>query len=439
MYINTSKNLPMRIATYSQDGLGLGHMRRTHLIASQFLGLCPDASVLTLSDSQLGQFFTPAPNHDYLKLPSIVKDGPGQWRAANLTLPFSEVSALRRELIERTVLSFRPQILLVDHMPHGAMGELLPTLAALRASGAETKIVLGLRDILDAPEVVQSRWKIEGAYDAVEQYYDRVLIYGMREVFDLAEQYRFSPRLADRLHYCGYVCESEKQGAAELSTGSRAVRSAKHNAGAALRRRLLTGANACAKLVVAMAGGGADAYPMMRTLVDALPAIQRRQHSFLVLITGPFMPLEMREDLKARAQGLPVRIITSVDDTNSYLQAADLVVAMAGYNTSVEILQSGKRAIFVPRRGPSAEQRTRAQLFAARGWVDMLDPDELSADTLAPLVVQNLSLGSTSITPYKPDLQGVHVAAEQLLDLLPAPAFHFSLPTPMRKLAYELA
>ncbi|MCX6048005.1 MAG: glycosyltransferase [Chloroflexi bacterium] len=430
----------MRIATYSQDGLGLGHMRRTHLIASQFLGLCPDASVLTLSDSPLGQFFTPAPNHDYLKLPSIVKDGPGQWRAANLTLPFSEVSALRRELIERTVLGFRPQILLVDHMPHGAMGELLPTLAALRASGAETKIVLGLRDILDAPEVVQSRWQIEGAYDAVEQYYDRVLVYGMRDVFDLAEQYRFSPSVADRLRYCGYVCESPKQRAPELSMGGpRSARQAKLNTGVALRRKLLTGAHACAKLVVAMAGGGADAYPMMRTLVDAMPVIQRRQHSLLVLITGPFMPFELRKDLKVRAQGLPVRIITSVDDTNSYLQAADLVVAMAGYNTSVEILQSGKRAIFVPRRGPSAEQRTRAQLFAARGWVDMLDPDELSVDTLVPLVVQNLSLGSTLSTPNKPDLQGMHVAAAQLVDLLPTPAFHFSLPSPMRNLAYELA
>ncbi len=61
MYITTSKTISPRIATYSQDGLGLGHMRRTHLIASQFLELRPDASVLTLSDSQLGQFFTPTP------------------------------------------------------------------------------------------------------------------------------------------------------------------------------------------------------------------------------------------------------------------------------------------------------------------------------------------------------------------------------------------
>src|SRR5688572_2675388 len=126
MDTNADKNLALRIATYSQDGLGLGHMRRTHLIARQFLGLCPDASVLTLSDSQVGQFFTPTPNHDYLKLPSIVKDGPGQWRAANLALPFDQVLEMRQALIRTAVLNFRPHVLLVDHMPHGAMGELLP-------------------------------------------------------------------------------------------------------------------------------------------------------------------------------------------------------------------------------------------------------------------------------------------------------------------------
>ena len=57
MYVNNNAGLPLRMVTYSQDGLGLGHMRRTHSIVSTFLQAHPDASVLTLSDSQLGQFF----------------------------------------------------------------------------------------------------------------------------------------------------------------------------------------------------------------------------------------------------------------------------------------------------------------------------------------------------------------------------------------------
>jgi len=435
MYINPNNPLPPRIVTYSQDGLGLGHMRRTHSIAGQFLRLRPDASVLTLSDSPLGQFFTPTPNHDYLKLPSIIKDGPGQWRAANLALPFADVSELRQDLICRAVLGFRPDILLVDHMPHGAMGELLPTLEALRTRGAATKVVLGLRDILDAPAIVQNRWQVEGAYDAVEQYYDRVLVYGMREVFDLAEQYHFSPQIAERLHYCGYACAPESK-----PEPARACKGSAHlNAATKLRAKFLRGAHASAKLIVAMAGGGADAYPLMRTLLDALPTIQRHQPSLLLLITGPFMPPNLRADLQKRAYGLPVRILTTVDDCTSFMQAADLVVAMAGYNTTVEILQTGRRAILVPRRGPSAEQRTRTQLFAARGWIDMIDPDDLSVDALAAMAVKNLSQGTTLVTSTRPNLQGVQVAAEQLLSLLPTAMNVLPHRWSNREAAYELA
>src|SRR6476620_9779533 len=195
-----------RIIMYSQDGLGLGHLRRTNSIAAQLVRVCPAAQILTLSDSRLGEFFGPTRNHDYLKLPSIMKVGPGNWQTVNLALPFHEVHALRREVIRSAVLHFRPDILLVDHMPHGAMGELLPTLAALKATRPRTKIVLGLRDILDAPEVVCQRWQIEGAFEAITKYYDRVLVYGMREVFDLAAQYQFPPAVAQRVRYCGYVC-----------------------------------------------------------------------------------------------------------------------------------------------------------------------------------------------------------------------------------------
>jgi len=47
-------------------------------------------------------------------------------------------------MLRSTVLAFRPDVLLVDHMPHGAMGELVPTLEALRDES--TVVLLGLRE-----------------------------------------------------------------------------------------------------------------------------------------------------------------------------------------------------------------------------------------------------------------------------------------------------
>jgi predicted glycosyltransferase len=389
---------------YSQDGLGLGHMRRTSSIANQIAQVRSDAAILTMADSQLGQFFETSKNHDYLKLPSILKAGPGDWRAVSLPLPFSHVHAMRRALIHSAVLSYQPHILLVDHMPHGAMGELIPTLEALRASGAPTRVVLGLRDILDAPEVVRRRWQVEGAYDAIERFYDTVLVYGKREVFDLAEQYGFSPSVAERLRYTGYVCTPQ----APRYT-------------ARVRAKYIPSSDGTTKLIVAMAGGGADAYPMMRALLDALPTINARQRSFLALIAGPFMPAEQRRDLEQRARGLPARVSVSVSDTLSYIAAADLTIAMAGYNTTMEILHSGKRAILIPRRGPSAEQRMRAQLFAGQGWVEMIDPDQLDVATVAAQVCGGLARGPQMSAPQQPDMAGLTSAADTLLDLIDQP------------------
>ena len=87
-----------RLLIYSQDGLGLGHLRRTTLLAGEFLAACPEGSVLTISDSPLGQFFSAAAGHDYLKLPSIrkVRAG-GLAHRSSLSSPFQDVLELRRE------------------------------------------------------------------------------------------------------------------------------------------------------------------------------------------------------------------------------------------------------------------------------------------------------------------------------------------------------
>src|SRR5204863_1732266 len=83
----------IRLMIYAQDGLGLGHMRRTTSIAAELIKLQPDAVVLTVEDSPLGNFFRTSPNHDYVKLPSIKKVRPGDWRAVNLPLRVEDVRA----------------------------------------------------------------------------------------------------------------------------------------------------------------------------------------------------------------------------------------------------------------------------------------------------------------------------------------------------------
>lgn len=385
-----------RLLIYSQDGRGLGHLRRTSAIAEGFLRARPDACVLTVSDSPLGTFFGLLPNQDYLKLPSVVKTGPGEWSSLSLPIPGAEMLSLRRDLLTSAAVSFRPDILLVDHMPHGARGELLPALEALRPTS--TAFVLGLRDILDAPDVVQRTWWAEGACDAVEEFYDLVLVYGDRRVFDVADEYSWGAAAARLVEYCGYVC------APVVGRNARRIRT-----------RAL-GADPNSALVVAMAGGGADAFPMMDTLLDAFGQLRSESPCSLIVITGPFMPAAQRRDLSARAQGLPVQVRSSVRDTASYIAAADVVVGMAGYNTTVEILRSGTPAVLVPRSGPSAEQRMRAGLFADHGWVRVVDPDDLGPAQLSGAVLD--ALRDPTVAAFGPDLAGLDIAVGHLLSMV---------------------
>jgi predicted glycosyltransferase len=91
---------------------------------------------------------------------------------------------------------------------------------------------------------------------------------------------------------------------------------------------------------------------------------------------------------------------------------------MAGYNTTAEILSSGTPALLVPRKGPSAEQRTRARLFAERGWVRWLPPESLQAETLAEAVLGCLADPARAVPGDYPDLGGRQVAARHLLAAL---------------------
>jgi predicted glycosyltransferase len=395
---------------YSQDGFGLGHQRRTTLLADEFLTSCPGASALTVSDSPLGKFFPSAPGHDYCKLPSVRKVAPGDWRPVALSSPFLDVLEMRRAMLRSTVTAFRPDVLLVDHMPHGAMGELVPTLEALRDE--PTVVVLGVRDIIDAPTVVRERWRLEGAYEAVERYYDRVLVYGSSDVFDVATEYGWPDAAKEKIRYCGYVCAPPPRTVPEPVPFRR------------------PDASGDGSLVVAMAGGGADAYPLFDALLAAVPAIHAQGRCRVVLITGPFLPEELRRELAARAEGLPVDVLGSVPDPAGYAASADLVVAMAGYNTTAELLSVGTPALLVPRSGPSAEQQMRARLFAERGWVDWLPPQDLSAGSLAEAVTAALH-GPRSPTPVRPpDLSGRTVGCEELIGSLRQARTHHGQPIP---------
>lgn len=386
-----------RVSIYSQDSLGLGHLRRNILIGGAFLKTTKDSNVLLFADSPVAPFFTLPERMDHIKLPSIRKVSAGCWEATRLRIDEGELVELRANLLRDALLNFRPDLLLVDHMPGGAQGELLPALKVLTQRYPKSCVVLGLRDILDAPEVTQRVWESDGAYDAVRRYYNRILIYGSSEMFNTCSTYCL-PVPLDGTHYCGYVV---KQGPVKCA---KAVRQA---------ARVAKG-----RFIFVSAGGGGDGQLLMQTYVRAVRTLGPRGDFATLMAVGVNAPPDFASELAAEARGLPIRIVSYVDDSSSCIAAADLVVCMAGYNTLSEVLYLKKKALVIPRSGPSAEQTTRARLLAERQLIDVLDPANLSPVNLAQRLVEDLERGDYPLADRALPMDGATQAASRLAELL---------------------
>jgi predicted glycosyltransferase len=392
-------NKPARILMYSQDSYGLGHLRRATNFANALVAERPDLSVLLVVDSPVAPFFDLQERIDFLKLPTVVKVEAGVFRPGRLLTDYGLVKAIRSRVNREVLARFRPDLILVDHMPGGANGELVPALRLLRSLEYPTRIVLGVRDILDDPAVTCASWQREGFYDTLRRFYDDVLIYGSPDVFPTAQRYQIEAALPGHVRYCGYVCNLEPVKEPDY-----------------VRARLDIGGE---PIIVVMAGGGADAFRLMKTYLEALPLVNGELHATTVMVTGPFMPDEQRKWIRDHAAERGVQVRTSVSDSLTQINAAALVVSMAGYNTVSEILRFRKRAILVPRLGPSAEQRMRASIFSQRGLVTAIDPRELSAPRLAAAIVDTLSRPAPSPLQL-PAINGVTAVTRTLLNWLSA-------------------
>ena len=119
-------------------------------------------------------------------------------------MKIEETTELRAGIIRTTAIRYEPDILIVDKEPTGFRGELMPTLDLLQKRGS-TQLVLGLRDVLDEPEVLAAEWDRKHAIEATEAFYDEIWVYGLKSIHDPTAGLEFSPETLQRIHWTGYL------------------------------------------------------------------------------------------------------------------------------------------------------------------------------------------------------------------------------------------
>jgi len=359
---------PIKVLVYSHDTFGLGNIRRMIAICEHLKTRIPEISVLVLTGSPMLHSFRLVDGIDYVKLPCLRRDVGGAIGVKYLNLNLDSTVRLRRELILSTVTYLKPDIFLVDKKPGGVAGELEESLKALKTSLPNTAVVLLLRDILDNAPATIDQWRRQRAYELLQEYYHKILVVGLPELYDVCEEYQFPPSLRAKVHFCGYV---RREAAPEMR--------------AATRRHL--GIAGSDHMILVTAGGGEDGFSLIRTYLEGRVAHCSDPSLKTVIVTGPELAELHKHEVRRLADLCShVQVIEFTDQMMNYMNAADVVVAMAGYNTICEILSLRKRAVIVPRVEPVQEQKIRAERMSRLGLFKMIHPAAMTPRTLMEMV-----------------------------------------------------
>ena len=385
-----------RVLIYSHDTFGLGHLRRCRRIAQSLVARRKGLSVLILSGSPLIGSFEFRARVDFVRVPGVIKLRNGEYSSLSLHMDISEVMEMRASIIRHTAEVFSPDIFIVDKEPLGLRGEIQDTLVMLRDRG--TRLVLGLRDVMDDPELLAMEWERKNPMPALRDLYDEILIYGLPQMCNPLAGIELPESVLRKITYTGYLRSTPPRAAPQESFENGIQE----------------------PFILVTTGGGGDGEQLIDIVISAYEIDAEIPYPAL-LVLGPFMHPRRRRSFRRRVAKLDrVQAITFDTHLERLVERAAGVVAMGGYNTFCEILSFNSRALIVPRTKPRMEQYVRASRAAELGLVRMLGNGEHNSPETMAIALRNLPnqpLPSDVVVPgLLEGLDNIHRLVDRWLD-----------------------
>ncbi len=381
----------MRAFLYVQHLLGIGHLKRAVTLAR---AMAAAGLEVTLASGGLPvPALAAAGNLDgvhFVQLPPA--------SAADLTFKSllsaegrqidDEWKRARRDALLAAWRAADPHVLVIELFPFGRRQmrfELLPLLEAAASAPRRPAIACSVRDVLGAQKSVQRQ---EETLALVERYFDCVLVHGDPGVIAFERTFPAADRIAGRIEYTGYVVDAVQAGHGSAGQGE----------------------------VIVSAGGGAVGAGLLEAAILARPLTALRDRTWRILAGENLPDAEFRR-LSALATGENGFVVErSRPDFTTLLANCTLSVSQAGYNTLMEIVCAGTRAVVVPfARGQETEQTLRARCFAGRGLLEMVEENALAPETLAAAI--DLAVRKPRPSPASINLDGARLGADSVLKL----------------------
>jgi predicted glycosyltransferase len=259
---------------------------------------------------------------------------------------------MRSSIIRHTADIFDPDLFIVDKEPMGLRGEVEDTLLMLKDRGVP--LILGLRDVMDDPDLLAPEWERKNVLPALRDLYDDIWVYGLPQICDPLEGIDLPRSVRRKVTFTGYL-----------------RRSLPHTQLPPTPLQKIDG-----PYLLVTTGGGGDGEGVIDWVLRAYEHDKAMPYPAL-LVLGPFMQSERQVEFLNRAARLKkVEAITFDAQLESLMARAIGVVGMGGYNTFCEILSFDKRALIVPRTAPRMEQSIRAARAEELGLCRVLVEDK---------------------------------------------------------------
>ncbi len=374
----------LRYLIYSDDTSGLGYFRRCSLLASGIVRSSPDAEVLIVTGSPRAQSLPLPDRVESVKLPSAIKDSNGHHQPRAIMGDLGSLVRMRSSILLTVASHFDPDVILVDHLPVGLAGELLPVLRMVESAARRPRLVLGLRDIIDDAALVDQEWDACGVWEWVDRY-DDIFVYGDASIDTTAMELGLVDRVRGTVTHTGYVAPRMPDA---LSTDP---------------------------YFLVTAGGGADGHDLVRSVLDGADAGVFAGLR-VKIVTGPMMSSSRKAELTMRASRDPsIEMVEFSDNLRQLISSASGVISMAGYNTVVEEVAADVPALLVPRTTPNAEQDIRAGRLSPVTRLERCSVDRMTPERIADFVLRCVcGIRPSMDRPQLLDLTGVTTTARML-------------------------
>jgi predicted glycosyltransferase len=312
----------------------------------------------------------------FLQLPGLKMDGDfSELIPCEEGAKLQDVQTKRSEQLLEFFLTFQPDVFLVELYPFGRKAfrfELDPILQGIESGELNPCLRLcSLRDIL-VEKTNKQKYETR-VLSVLDTSFDGLLIHSDPAYIPLEKTFDSTEHLPVPHVYTGFISPLPK----------------KHGSRSQLRHRL--NITPQEKLIVASIGGGNVGEELLEATVQAAILLTKtREDIHFHLFTGIYAKPDLIDRLRETG-GNSITVHEFSISFPEWLQAAELSISMAGYNTCMNLIRAGIPALLYPF-AQNREQRMRITSFTETCNFRLLEEKDLTPHTLATAIIEQLQV-----------------------------------------------